>query len=127
VIDQDGRPIAGAKVTIHTPDGSMDEIGKLYKLKKVSLVSAIDDGPKDKVGEGTTARMYGVGGFPTSVVIDRKGKVAFRSNDPANQAAMAAIVQKLGIDMTRQPIMVGGPPSRGQARPGSGRTGLGPV
>ncbi len=40
------------------------QIRKLYQLKKVSLVSAIDAGPEDQIGEGTTARMYGVRGFP---------------------------------------------------------------
>ena len=81
----------------------MEQIRRLYKLKKVSLVSAIDVGPEDQVDEGTTARMYGVRGFPRSFLIDRSGKVAFNSNDPANQGAVAAITKKLGIDATRQP------------------------
>jgi hypothetical protein len=90
-------------LSIHTPDGSMDQIRKLYELKKVALASAIDDGPEDQFGEGTTARMYGVRGFPWSILVDRSGKVAFNSNDPANQGAMAAVVQKLGIDVTKRP------------------------
>ena len=36
-------------------------------------------------------------------MIDRSGNVAFNSHDPANQVAMAAIVQKLGIDPTKEP------------------------
>jgi hypothetical protein len=90
-------------LSIHTPDGSLDQIRKLYRLKKVSLVSAVDEGPEDQFGEGTTAHLYGVRGFPWSLAIDRAGKIAFSSNDPANRGAMAAIVQKLGIDVTKQP------------------------
>ena len=90
-------------LSIHTPDGSLDQIRKLYALKDVSLVSAVDAGPGDQAGEGATARMYGVRGFPWGYVIDRSGKVAFNTNDPANQGAMMAIVRKLGIDANKQP------------------------
>jgi hypothetical protein len=86
-----------------TPDGTLDQIRRLYELKKVSLVSAIDVGPEDEVEEGTTARMYGVRGFPSSFLIDRSGKLAFDSNDPANQGAFAAIVQKHGLEGIKRP------------------------
>jgi RNA polymerase sigma factor (sigma-70 family) len=89
-------------LSIHTPDGNLDQIHKLYQLKQVGLVSAVDAGPEDRPGEGTTARMYGVRGFPWSLVIDRAGKVAFNSHDPANQAAMVAVVRKLGLGATKQ-------------------------
>lgn len=88
-------------LSIHTPGGAMDQIRKLYELKKVALVSAIDEGPEDKIGEGTTARMYGIRGYPTHVVIDRSGKVAFGSNDPANHADWTAVSKKLGIDESK--------------------------
>ena len=81
----------------------MDQIRRLYELKKVSLVSAIDVGPEDQVDEGTTASMYRVWGFPWSFLIDRSGKVAFNSNDPANQGAFAAIVQKHGLEGIKRP------------------------
>ncbi len=90
-------------LSIHTPDGDPDQIRKLYQLNQVSLVSAIDAGPPDRAGEGTTARLYGVRGFPWIIAIDRAGKVAFNSIDPANQGVMAAIAQRLGIGATAQP------------------------
>jgi hypothetical protein len=89
-------------LSIHSPDGHLDQIRKLYELNKVSLVSAVDAGPEDQAGEGTTARLYGARGFPWLFLIDRSGKVAFNSHDPANQGAMATIVQKLGIDATKE-------------------------
>ena len=114
-------------LSIHTPDGSLDQIRKLYALKKVSLVSAVDAGPEDQIGEGATARMYGVRGFPWGYVIDRSGKVAFNTNDPANQGAMVAIVQKAG-DRREQAA------HRGSDEPGDGslprrghREGAGPT
>ena len=60
-------------------------------------------GPEDQVDEGTTAHMYGVWGFPWSFLIDRSGKVAFNSNDPANQGTFAAIVQKHGLEGVKRP------------------------
>ncbi len=89
-------------LSIHSPDGHFDQIRKLYQLNKVALVSAVDAGPEDRAGEGTTARLYGARGFPWVFLIDRSGNVAFNSHDPANQGAMAAVVRKLGIDLTRE-------------------------
>ncbi len=85
-------------LSIHTPGEPLDKIRKLYDVKKVSLISALDEGPDDDIGSGTTARAYGVGGYPTMVLIDKTGKIAYRSNDPANRPAMEALVKKLGID-----------------------------
>jgi RNA polymerase sigma factor (sigma-70 family) len=85
-------------LSIHTPGESMDKIRKLFDLKKVSLVSAIDEGQGDNTDSGTTFRAYAVNGCPVSVLIDNKGKIAFRSNDPANRPAVEALVKKLGID-----------------------------
>jgi RNA polymerase sigma factor (sigma-70 family) len=90
-------------LSIHTRDGKLDDIRKLYELKQVNLVSAVDEGPANELADGTTALMYGVRGHPWNFVIDRSGKVAFNSGDPANQVAMAAIVNKLGIDPAKQP------------------------
>jgi hypothetical protein len=35
-----------------------------------------------------------VGGYPTTVIIDREGKVAFASNEPSNGPAIQAAVKK---------------------------------
>jgi RNA polymerase sigma factor (sigma-70 family) len=89
-------------LSIHSPDGQLDQIRKLYELNKAALVSAVDAGPEDQAGEGTTARLYGARGVPWVFLIDRSGNVAFNSHDPANQGAMAAVVRKLGIDPTKE-------------------------
>ena len=45
-----------------------------------------------------TAERYGVRGYPTHVIIDRQGKIAFRSNDPGNMPAMQRAVKEMGLD-----------------------------
>ena len=47
---------------------------------------------------GVTAERYGVGGYPTKLIIDREGKIAFRSNDPGNMPAMQRAVKEMGLD-----------------------------
>jgi RNA polymerase sigma factor (sigma-70 family) len=87
--------------SIHTPGDTLANIRRLFDLEHYALVSSIDEGPDDDIGNGTTARAYGVRGFPTHFVIDRSGKIAFRSDDPANQPARKALVKSLGLDSTR--------------------------
>jgi hypothetical protein len=77
----------------------MDQVRGLHELKRADLISGLDAGPEDQPGQGTTARMCGVRGQPWSYLIDRSGKVAFASNDPANQGAMMGVARKLGIDV----------------------------
>ncbi len=87
--------------SIHTPGDTLANIRKVFDLEHLSLVSTVDDGADDDPGGGTTARAYGVRGYPTHFLIDKSGKIAFRSDDPANQAARNAVIKRLGIDTTR--------------------------
>lgn len=96
-IRQKFEPRGVVFLSIHTPGEAIDKIRKLFDLKKVSLVSALDEGEGDNTESGTTFRAYGVHGCPVTVLIDKMGKIAFRSNDPANRPAMEALVKKLGI------------------------------
>jgi RNA polymerase sigma factor (sigma-70 family) len=84
-------------LSIHTPGDTLANIRKLYALKKVSLVSAVDDGHENDIGGGTTASAYGIRGYPTFVLIDRAGTIAFRSDDPAESAGskLAGAIEKL--------------------------------
>jgi RNA polymerase sigma factor (sigma-70 family) len=82
-------------LSIHTPGDSLDNIRKLFALENLSLISALDQGSDDDIGGGTSARAYGVRGFPTAVVVDRVGKIAFRSDDPACQPLLEALTKKV--------------------------------
>jgi hypothetical protein len=53
----------------------------------------------DDIGEGTTARAYGVRGYPTAFLIDQSGKIAFRSDDPTVQPELEALSKKFSIKL----------------------------
>ena len=84
---------------IHTPGDTLENIRKLFALEKLSLVSAVDQGSDDDIGGGSTARAYGVRGFPTAVLVDRAGKIAFRSDDPACQPLLEAVTKKMSTKL----------------------------
>lgn len=68
-------------------------------------MSAIDDGQEDDLGGGTTARAYGIRGYPTFVLIDRAGKVAMCSDDPAEfLPAFAPAARQHRIDLSAESI-----------------------
>jgi thiol-disulfide isomerase/thioredoxin len=63
---------------IHSAGTDMSQVKKLQQLKNWTLITGLDKG--DDVASGTTARAYGARGWPTTVIIDREGKVAYNSN-----------------------------------------------
>ena len=87
--------------SIHTPGETLANIRRLFDLEHYSLISTLDEGQEDDIGGGTTARAYGVRGYPTHFLIDKSGTIAFRSDDPAIQAARTVLIKRLGIDTTR--------------------------
>ena len=79
---------------VHTPDGDMDQIKKLQKVKGWTAPTAVDVGTSRAGGE--TIKRYGVRGFPTVMLIAPDGKIAFNSDDHAeDQQAVLARLQKL--------------------------------
>jgi hypothetical protein len=84
---------------IHTPGDTLDNIRRLFALEPISSISALDEGQDNDVGGGTTARAYGVRGYPTAFLIDRSGKIAFRSDDPASQPTLEALSKKISIKL----------------------------
>lgn len=63
---------------IHTADGNVEEINKLKKLKEWTSPSAVDRGTT--ILDGVTCNSYGVSGYPTIVILDPEGKIAYRSD-----------------------------------------------
>jgi thiol-disulfide isomerase/thioredoxin len=62
---------------IHTPDGEFDQIRKLKKLHDWTAPSGIDRGTSN--ADGSTSATYGIRGYPSLLIIDRHGKIAFHS------------------------------------------------
>ena len=83
---------------IHTPDEEIGKIHRFLDLKKVSLISALDQG--QAVNSGETAKRYGVKGYPTLVMIDRQGNLAFHSGiEPRERVeAMKAVGKEMGLN-----------------------------
>ena len=63
---------------IHSAGTDMPQIQELQRTKEWKLPTGLDAGTD--VAEGTTARAYGARGWPTTVIIDREGKIAYNSN-----------------------------------------------
>jgi thiol-disulfide isomerase/thioredoxin len=88
-------------LTIHTPDEPIEKIRRFLNLKKSSLVFALDEGrgQDENSTNGVTAERYGVDGYPTLVLIDRQGNVAFHTDIDTKEgvAAMKALGKEMGI------------------------------
>ncbi len=65
-------------LSVHTPDGEASTINKLKKLKGWTAPSAIDLGINSN--DGATCKAYGISGYPTLVIVNPAGKIAFRSD-----------------------------------------------
>ena len=89
-------------LSIHTPGEEIARIRRFLDFKKAKLVSALDAslGNGDSSRNGVTADRYGVRGYPTLVMIDRRGNVAFHSGIGTNEgvAAMKALGEEMGLD-----------------------------
>jgi RNA polymerase sigma factor (sigma-70 family) len=89
-------------LSIHTPGEDIGRIRRFLEFKKSSFLSALDEDRKksDNSYNGVTADRYGVGGYPTLVMIDRRGNVAFHSGIGTKEgvAAMKAMGKEMSLD-----------------------------
>ena len=65
-------------LAIHTADGELDQINKLKKVKAWKTVTGIDRGTA--INDGASCQRYGVHGYPSIIVIDGAGKIAYNSD-----------------------------------------------
>jgi RNA polymerase sigma factor (sigma-70 family) len=88
-------------LSIHTPGEEIEKIHRFLDLKKSSLVSALDEHRRQPENSynGVTADRYGVRGYPTLVLIDRQGNLAFHTGIDTKEgvAAMKARGKEMGI------------------------------
>ena len=96
------EPRGVAFVSIHTPGEEMAKIRRVLEFKKTTLTSALDEGSGGDSGSynGVTANRYGVNGYPTIVLIDREGKLAFHSgiNTKEGVTEMKALGKEMGFE-----------------------------
>lgn len=67
---------------IHTPTDSMEQIIKLKRFKSWQTPSGVDRGTS--FNDGETNRRYAIRGYPSLIIIDGAGKVAFNSTPDEN-------------------------------------------
>jgi thiol-disulfide isomerase/thioredoxin len=88
-------------LSIHTPGEEIGKIRRFLDFKKVTLISALDEGrgKGDNSRNGVTADRYGVRGYPTLVMIDRDGNAAFHTGIGTKEgvAAMKALGKEMGL------------------------------
>jgi thiol-disulfide isomerase/thioredoxin len=64
---------------IHTAGTDMTLVKRLLKQQAWDLAVGLDTG--DDIVSGETTRSFAVHGYPTVMIIDRNGKIAFNSDD----------------------------------------------
>jgi RNA polymerase sigma factor (sigma-70 family) len=96
------EPLGVVFLTLHTPGENEKTVREVLEMNKASLIFAFDrDRTRDEIFEpnGVTAERYGVSGYPTLVMIDRQGNVAFDSGRPKQGVdAMLALGKEMGLD-----------------------------
>ena len=72
----------------------MSVVQRLIKQQDWHTVSGLDVG--DDIVTGATVQAYAVHGFPTVMVIDREGKIAFNNHDlPEDEKEAMQFLEKL--------------------------------
>jgi thiol-disulfide isomerase/thioredoxin len=83
-----------AFLAIHTAGTDMRLVKRLMKQQEWNVATGLDKG--EDIVEGRTIQAYGVQGFPTILVIDRQGKIAFNSGiEPENHESAIKEMEKL--------------------------------
>ena len=85
-------------VNIHSAGVEMHVVKELLALQHWDFLVGLAQG--DSETESTTNQRYGVRGFPTVVIVDRQGRVAFHSGDDDKErimAAMKATAEEIGL------------------------------
>jgi thiol-disulfide isomerase/thioredoxin len=87
-------------LAIHTPREDLKQIRKLLDYKKLEIVLAIDRtrGRDDNNINGVTAEDYAIQGYPTVLLIDWVGKIAFPSTDRVHLSAIEAMTTEMKLD-----------------------------
>jgi thiol-disulfide isomerase/thioredoxin len=87
---------------IHSPGEGVAQVRKFLGLKGVTFPSGVDEGELNTYG--TTVQRYGVTGFPTSILIDRDGVIAFSSDNPSFKKQLGAILEEHGLKWETIPL-----------------------
>jgi RNA polymerase sigma factor (sigma-70 family) len=89
-------------LAIHCRDkdeGYLQDLSRrLFAFKNVKIQSAVDRSDVDPFLHGATAQRYGIRVYPTVIVIDREGRVAFRSDSAIGDRNLAAVFNRMAAE-----------------------------
>ncbi len=84
---------------IHRPDSDERRIEEqarsVLAKNRIPFVFALDQVRIKQHSRGVTAHQYGVNNYPVLILIDRRGKIAFRSDATAGDRNLAAVFMKI--------------------------------
>ncbi|WP_417390671.1 M56 family metallopeptidase [Gimesia sp.] len=83
---------------IHTADGEMSQIKKLLQSEQWTIPTGIDRGTS--ILDNVTGKKYGIQGYPSLIVINPEGQIAFRSDikTPGDRAVfMKTLAEESGV------------------------------
>ena len=93
------EPLGVEFLAIHNaeldPKHAQVQARKLLEFKSAPLVMAIDQIRVSKHARGLTADRYGLRGYPVVIVIDRAGKIAFRSDTTTGPGNLTAVFTQM--------------------------------
>jgi thiol-disulfide isomerase/thioredoxin/protocatechuate 3,4-dioxygenase beta subunit len=86
-------------LSVHTAGTDMSLVKRLLSQQQWAMIVGLDAG--DDIVSGKTVQAYAVQGFPTLIVVDPAGRIAFNSGDTSNLEAMmreaGELAQSAGI------------------------------
>jgi hypothetical protein len=89
-------------LAIHCRDmdeGSLRELTRrLFSFKNVKIKSAVDQPDIDPSTPGATAQRYGIRVYPTVIMIDREGRVAFRSDSATGDQNISVVFDRMAAE-----------------------------
>jgi RNA polymerase sigma factor (sigma-70 family) len=101
------EPLGVAFLVLHSPGEDEKNVRAVFEMNQSSLIFAIDHDRKrdeDFDRNGMTAARYGVRSYPTLVMIDRRGQVAYHSGGVGAKEGVAAMLdlgKEMGIEVDR--------------------------
>ncbi|MEX2139843.1 MAG: redoxin family protein [Pirellulales bacterium] len=82
-------------IGMHTAGTDMSQIKSLLELKEWNLLTALEEGT-DQIDSATSLR-YGVHTYPTTVIIDRKGRIATNTADDETIGDKEKVMAKVEV------------------------------
>jgi thiol-disulfide isomerase/thioredoxin len=99
-------------VSIHTASTDVSQVKMVQQMEAWESPSGVDSGAS--VAEGITAKRYGIGSYPSVIIVDAQGVVAYNNN--TDKQLMAKLKDAAAVLHVPWPIDAGADAAETQAR-----------